>query len=189
MGSTLLVVAARFALAFAAATSAAVAGCEGRGTQQDNAGAVNCESAVVAADRDASPVHRTFTQDQIKWQDAKALPAGAQMAVLEGDPAKPGFIAMRIKLPSGYRIPPHYHPCQERVTVLSGTFHLASGEKFDEKAGAALTAGAYTTMPAGMRHYAWADGETILQLTTIGPWGITYVNEADDPRRQQTAGR
>ena len=176
-------------LALAAATSAAVAGCEGRGTQQADAGAANRDSAVIAPDRQASPVHRTFTPDQIKWQEVKSLPPGAQMAVLEGDPAKAGFIAMRIKLPSGYRIPPHFHPCQERVTVLSGTFHLGAGEKFDQSAGKALPAGTYTTMPAGMRHFAWAEGETILQLTTIGPWGITYVNEADDPRRRETAGR
>ena len=120
--------------------------------------------------------------DELKWEDSKALPPGAKVAILEGDPQKEGFFAMRAKLPAGYKIPPHYHPCPERVTVLSGTFHLGAGEKFDDKAGKTLPAGSYTSMPPGMRHYAWTEGETVLQISTIGPWGITYVNPADDPR-------
>jgi quercetin dioxygenase-like cupin family protein len=127
--------------------------------------------------------HITVAPDALKWEDAKMLPPGAKVAVIEGDPQKDGFFTMRIKLPAGYRIPPHTHPCPERVTVLSGTFHLGAGERFDESAGKPLPAGAYTSMPAGMRHFAWTEGETILQLSTIGPWGITYVNPADDPRK------
>jgi quercetin dioxygenase-like cupin family protein len=130
-----------------------------------------------------SSKHQVALPDELKWEDAKALPPGAKVAVLEGDPQKEGFFTMRIKLPAGYKIPPHTHPCPERVTVLSGTFHLGQGEKFDDKAGKALPAGSYTSMPPGMRHYAWSEGETVLQLSTIGPWGITYVNPADDPRK------
>src|SRR4051812_33570037 len=127
--------------------------------------------------------HRVIKPDAIQWEDAKMLPAGAKIAVLEGDPKVEGFVTLRGKLPANYRIPPHWHPAPERVTILSGTLHLATGEKFDEKSGDALTVGTYAVMPAGMRHYAWTEGETIIQVSTIGPWGITYVNAGDDPRK------
>jgi quercetin dioxygenase-like cupin family protein len=135
----------------------------------------------------AADHHVVITQDQLRWEDAKMLPPGAKVAVLEGDPFKEGFFTMRLKFPAGYRIPPHFHPVPERVTVLSGTFHVGPGETFDEKGGKALPAGSYTIMPPQMRHFAWADDETVVQLSTIGPWGITYVNPADDPRKQPAA--
>ena len=120
----------------------------------------------------------------LQWRDAPALPPGAKVAVLEGDPAKEGFFAMRVKLPDGYRLPPHFHPTHERLTIISGTFHLGHGEKFDKSAARAMPTGAYSSMPPNMRHFAWAEGETIVQVATIGPWGITYVNPADDPRKK-----
>ena len=143
------------------------------------------EQAKPAGAAHAAGHHVLTLPDAVKWEDTKMLPPGAKVAVLEGDPQKDGFFTMRVKLPDGYRIPPHSHPCPERVTVLSGTFHLGAGERFDQSSGKALPAGSYTSMPAEMRHYAWSTGETIVQLSTIGPWGITYVNPADDPRKQQ----
>jgi quercetin dioxygenase-like cupin family protein len=123
--------------------------------------------------------------DQIRWQDGPpSLPPGAKFAVLEGDPAKEGYFAMRVRVPDGYRIPPHWHPGVERVTVISGTFNLGDGEKFDRSATRAMPAGTYSFMQPGMRHFAWAEGETVVQVATVGPWGITYVNPADDPRRK-----
>jgi quercetin dioxygenase-like cupin family protein len=127
--------------------------------------------------------HSMMLPDQLQWRDSPALKAPAKVAILEGDPTKEGYFAMRVKLPDGYRIPPHFHPCYERVTVISGTFNLGAGEKFDKSAAKALPAGSYWSMEPGMRHFAWTSGETVLQVTTIGPWGITYVNPSDDPRR------
>jgi hypothetical protein len=132
--------------------------------------------------------HRVIKPDAIQWQDAKMLPAGAKLAVLEGDPKAKGFVTLRAKLPANYRIPPHWHPAPERVTILSGTMHLATGDKFEEGKGDALTPGTYAVMPAEMRHYAWTEGEVEIQVSTIGPWGITYVNAADDPRTAGEAG-
>lgn len=124
-----------------------------------------------------------YSTAEIKWKDGPAsLPAGAKFAVLEGDPTKEGPFVMRLWLPDGFRIPPHWHPKVERVTVVSGTFNLGMGEKFDQSATRALQAGAFGFWPAGMRHFAWAKGETVLQLHGTGPWMITYVNPADDPR-------
>jgi hypothetical protein len=127
--------------------------------------------------------HRVIKPDAIQWEDAKMLPAGAKVAILEGDPKAQGFVTLRAKMPANYRIPPHWHPTPERVTVLSGTLHLATGDKFEDGKGDALTPGAYAVMPAQMHHYAWTEGEVELQVSTIGPWDITYVNPADDPRK------
>lgn len=129
--------------------------------------------------------HGFIHPDQIEWKDGPpSLPRGAQFAVLEGDPAGDGFFAMRLKLPNGYEIPPHWHPNVERVTVISGTFHLGMGDQRSADA-QALPAGSYSFMPPGMRHFAWAEGDTVVQIATLGPWAINYVNPSDDPRRKQ----
>lgn len=113
-----------------------------------------------------------------------SLPPGAQVVMLEGNPAKAEPLTMRLKFPAGYKIPPHTHPAIEHVTVLSGTFHMAAGEKFDESKGKRLSVGSFAVMPAQAPHYAWASEETVIQLHSVGPWGVTYVNPADDPRKK-----
>ncbi len=124
-----------------------------------------------------------YPSTEIKWKDGPAsLPAGAKVAVLEGDPTKDGPFVMRLRLPDGFRIQPHWHPKVERITVISGTFNLGMGEKFDKAATRKMPAGTFGFWPAGMHHFAWARGETVVQLHGTGPWVITYVNPADDPR-------
>jgi quercetin dioxygenase-like cupin family protein len=119
----------------------------------------------------------------LKWQDGPAsLPKGAKIAILEGDPNQKGAFVFRIKVPDGYRIPPHTHPKPERVTVISGTFNIGMGEKFDPGKGKAMPAGTFGTWPAGMKHFVWAKGETVLQFHGDGPWTIEYLNPKDDPR-------
>src|SRR5215831_8707129 len=127
-------------------------------------------SAARAGDTDAGAgaAHDTrwklFVPDQIPWQEGPpSLLPGAKMAILEGDPAKEGFFTMRLKVPDGYRVPPHFHSMQERVTVLSGTLNLGTGTTFDPKATKTLPAGTYSSMPPGMSHFGWTSGETILQ--------------------------
>jgi hypothetical protein len=124
----------------------------------------------------------------LKWQDApSALPPGARTAVLKGDPAKEGVFIIRIKAPDGYRIMPHWHPAYENVTVLSGKFGLGMGEAFDQSKGSTIGAGGFASMPPTMRHFAWVEGETEIQLTAYGPWQLYYVNPKDDPRNQAMA--
>src|SRR5438094_6656330 len=97
-----------------------------------------------------------YTPKEIKWVNAPpSLPAGAKVAVLEGDPGKEGPFVMRARMPDGYKVPPHTHPKPERVTVLSGTFYIGMGEKFDAEKGTEMPAGAFGTWPAGMKHCAW----------------------------------
>jgi hypothetical protein len=129
------------------------------------------------------PGAQLHQSDGIKWKAGPgSLEQGAQFAVLEGDPAKEGPFVMRIKVPHGFQIRPHTHPKVERVTVISGTFVLAMGEKLDRAHAVALKSGAYGYWQPGMVHTAWAEGETVVQLHGIGPWIINYVNPADDPR-------
>jgi quercetin dioxygenase-like cupin family protein len=129
--------------------------------------------------------HVMVRPDDIKWGPAPpGLPAGAQLAVISGDPSKAGPYVIRAKLPDGYKVPPHWHPSDENVTVLQGTFVAGKGEKFDANAAQELPAGSFVRMPKGMRHFALSKGETIIQVHGIGPFEINYVNAADDPRKK-----
>src|SRR5262249_18393882 len=143
-----------------------------------------CLIATVGAQQADNKHEVLVTPSDIKWQDGPpSLPKGAKIALLEGDPSKEGPFVMRAKLPDGYKIPPHTHPKDERVTVLSGPRYVGMGGKFDENGGKALPAGSYGRMPAGMKHFGWAKGETVIQVTGEGPWVIEYVNPDDDPRK------
>jgi quercetin dioxygenase-like cupin family protein len=127
--------------------------------------------------------HVMLTPDQIQWGPAPpSLPPGAQLAVLAGDPFKAGALFnIRAKLPDGYKIPAHWHPTDENVVVIEGTLMMGLGDKLDESASHAMTVGSYALMPKGVRHYAWAKGETVIQVYGIGPFAMNYVNPADDP--------
>jgi anti-sigma factor ChrR (cupin superfamily) len=120
---------------------------------------------------------------QLEWQPVGSLPPGAKIAVIEGPMDQAVPFTVRAMLPANYRIPPHWHPATERVTVLSGVFHMGLGEVFDADSGHALGPGSVAIMEVGTRHYAWTEEETVIQLHGTGPWGIHYVNPEDDPRR------
>jgi quercetin dioxygenase-like cupin family protein len=127
-----------------------------------------------------------FPAASIKWKAGPpSLPKGAMVAVLEGDPQKKGPFVLRLKFPDGYRVPPHTHPQTERVTVISGTLYIGMGETFDKEKGKAMPAGTFGRWPAGMKHFGWAKGETVIQLHGTGPWSIKYVNPEDDPRKKK----
>ena len=121
--------------------------------------------------------------DKMTWGPAPAiLPAGAKLSVLEGDPAKAGPYTMRLSMPDGYRIPPHFHPGVEHVTVVGGTFLVGMGGQFDSAKLTALPTGTFAALQPGMQHYAEARGATVIQLHGTGPWSMTYVNPADTPK-------
>jgi len=135
----------------------------------------------------AQPEHSSemgfYGAETIEWKPGPAaIPPGAKMAVLEGDPTKEGPFVVRFQFPDGYHIPPHTHPKTERVTVISGNLYLATGETLDRNSARKLSAGSFGYWPAGMKHAGWSEGETVIQLHGIGPWQINYVNPADDPR-------
>jgi quercetin dioxygenase-like cupin family protein len=141
--------------------------------------------AISSAVAQASGEQRMYTPQEIKWSAAPpSLPIGAEVAVLYGDPSKEALFAMRIKVPKGYRIAPHSHPKPEVTTVLSGTARLGMGESADATKAHVFPAGSFWVNPPGMVHYFSADEDTVVQVNSIGPWGITYVNAEDDPRRK-----
>ncbi|HMI31338.1 MAG TPA: cupin domain-containing protein [Candidatus Limnocylindrales bacterium] len=138
--------------------------------------------AAVAAAAAAS-AHVMVRPMELKWGDAPAaLPKGAKFAVLSGDPGAVGPYTIRLKFPAGYKIPPHWHPTDENLTVVAGTFWLGMGDTFDEKTMKSLPAAGYAVLPAEMRHYAWAKTGATVQIHGMGPFAITYVNPSDDPR-------
>ncbi len=120
----------------------------------------------------------------LTWGPAPdAFPAGAKMAVVSGDPSKAAMFSVQLSMPGGYKIPPHFHPTDETVEVKSGTFLFAMGDKFDPAQFKTMMAGGKGTVPAKEHHYAAAKGATVVQVTAMGPFAMTYVNPADDPRQ------
>jgi quercetin dioxygenase-like cupin family protein len=138
---------------------------------------------VYAQSHDHLPDHIMLTPEEMKWSDGPAsLPKGAQFTVIEGDLTKEGPFTARFKFPADYNIPPHWHPAIEHVTVIKGSFHMGMGEMFERDKAKKLPVGGFAVMNIGTRHFAFTTEETIVQLHGIGPWGINYVNEEDDPR-------
>ena len=138
----------------------------------------------------AEDMNMPVNASQLKWGPAPdALPKGAQIAVLSGDPSKDGPYVVRLRLPSGYKVPAHSHPTTEMVTVLNGKFNLGMGDKLDQKKGMLLTNGGFAEAPAKMNHYAWTTSPTLVQIHGQGPFAINYVNPADDPRTKPQASR
>lgn len=139
--------------------------------------------AMLAAAQDKpSPSHVLLDAPQMKWGPAPPfLNKGAQFTVLSGDPGKAGPFVVRIKMPAGFKIAPHWHPTDEHVTVVSGTFSLGMGDAFDAKATQPLAPGGYALLPAEMRHFAWTKNGATIQVHGTGPFVVNYVNPADDP--------
>jgi quercetin dioxygenase-like cupin family protein len=131
----------------------------------------------------ATPAHTLLAPADVQFGPGPAaLPKGSELAVISGDPTKAGPFTIRARFGPGYKVPPHWHPTDEHVTVISGSLSFGMGDTFDTKAMKELPAGGFAAMPAGMRHYVWSrDGATI-QVHGTGPFAVTYVNPADDPR-------
>ncbi len=130
--------------------------------------------------------HVMLTPDEVKWQmGPPEFPSGAQVAALDGDPSQAGkAYTIGLKLPDGYKIPPHWHPVDASVAVIQGVFGMGIGEKPDPKKGRELPAGSYMRVSKGVRHFEWTKGETVVYISGLGPLGTTYVNPADDPRQK-----
>jgi quercetin dioxygenase-like cupin family protein len=137
-----------------------------------------------------APEHHAYTSETMTWVDAPpSMPKGSKMAVLQGDPVAPGLFTIRVRVPAGYRVAPHFHPADEHLTVISGELIMALGDRFDESKEHTLPPGAFSIMPKGVHHYAWTRKESEYQIHGVGPWGITYVNPEDDPRNAKQAAK
>ena len=141
-------------------------------------------TAAIAQDANMS-AHVMSAPKDLKWGDPPPVfEKGASFTLVSGDPSKEGLYVVRLKMPAGYRINPHWHPTDEHVTVISGTFMVGMGEKFDKATMHELPAGGYALLPAQMRHYAMAKNAAVVQVHGMGPFALTYVNPADDPSQR-----
>ena len=123
--------------------------------------------------------HTMVNANDVQWKEAPPVLPGAQISVLYGDPGKEGVFVMRIKLPANYRVPPHTHPVDEIVTVISGEFNIGMGKEFNEAQLKPYAAGGLIAMPPGTEHYVRTKQETVIQISTIGPWALKYINPQD----------
>jgi len=141
-------------------------------------------AALLAAS--AATAHAQKTA-KLQWGPAPPfLPAGAKFALVSGDPGKSGPFEIQLSMPNGYVIPPHFHPTDEMVAVKSGHFRFGMGDKIDKKAEKTLKPGQSGTLKTPMHHWARAQGPTVVAVSGNGPFQITYVNAADDPRKKPT---
>ncbi len=145
-------------------------------------------AATAVGEEAAAPTHVMVAPADLKWGDPPPVfEKGASFTVVSGNPMAEGLYVVRLKVPAGYRINPHWHPTDEHVTVISGTFLLGMGEKFDKEAMKEIPTGGYALLPAEMRHYAMAKTDAIVQVHGMGPFKLTYVNPADDPSARAAA--
>ncbi len=135
---------------------------------------------------ESAPAHTMLTPAAIQWKPFPPGGPGARWAVLAGDPEKPGPFVIRIRQPAGAKVPPHWHPSDENVTVVRGTIFLGMGEKVERRSARELSAGSYAFLPRKQPHYALVSrrGEAIVQVHGTGPFQVVYVNPADDPRNK-----
>ena len=157
--------------------------------QAPDKAAPKAAAAKPAATQHAAAAHPApmVNAAELKWGPAPpAFNPGAQVAVVDGDPFKPGPFVIRVKFPSGFKVMPHWHPTDESVTVISGTLVAGMGGKWDDAAMKTFSAGGFARMPAKSPHYVQAKDETIVQVHGNGPFTLTYVNPNDDPRRKKT---
>ena len=130
--------------------------------------------------------HVVVNAADLKWGPPPAIfeQKGATFTVISGDPGQSGIYVVRLRMQPGYRIAPHWHPTDEHVTVLSGTFQIGMGDTFDRKQLKDLAPGGYVLLPAEMHHFATAKTVTEVQVHGMGPFALTYVNPADDPSKR-----
>ena len=119
---------------------------------------------------------------ELKWMDAPMLPAGAQMAAVSGDPAKAGKFTIQLKMPSNYGVPAHWHPTDEKVTLISGKLAYGMSDRLDRAGAQALAEGGSVTMKAKMHHWVFTGDGATVQVEAMGPFKITYVDPSTDPR-------
>jgi quercetin dioxygenase-like cupin family protein len=149
-------------------------------------GAVSLALAAAATAQMApKSAHVIVGAPELTWGPAPPVfEKGAQMAVVSGDPGKAGPFVVRLKAPAGFKVMPHFHPTDENITVISGTFAVGMGDKFDAAALKELAPGGFALMPAEMHHFAMAKTAVIAQVHGTGPFALTYVNPADDPSKR-----
>jgi len=154
---------------------------------QDSTKSTSKQAAAKPASKSAPAAKKNaFTPDQIVYGPAPAfLQPGASLAVLEGNPmGATGDYTVRLKVPDGYKIAPHWHPKRENVTVISGTLKVGMGDKFDESKMMSFPASSFAYLDPSMHHYAMGSGETVVQIHGMAPLKFNYIDPNDDPSKK-----
>jgi quercetin dioxygenase-like cupin family protein len=126
---------------------------------------------------------RSILPEDIEWKPFPAFPPEARLAVLVGEPTQPGPYVVRVKVPSRVKLMPHKHPEDRIYTVMSGVFYIGLGDRFDGEKVQAYPPGCLVIVPGDTPHFHWAkSGEYVTQVTAIGPLGLEYLDQRDDPR-------
>lgn len=133
---------------------------------------------------DSQSAHVMLMPVDLKWADVPSLPPGVKVAVIEGPLNDVVPFTFRLKFPADYKLPAHWHPAIEHVTVISGIFNMGTGDMLDPSKTQPLSAGSIAIMQPKTTHFAWTKDETIIQVHGVGPWAINYVNPAEDPRKK-----
>jgi quercetin dioxygenase-like cupin family protein len=158
----------------------------GTACAQDHApSAAHGRDAAVAAKPQGLPVKQfgSVLAENMTWQSFPAFPPEARLSVVVGDPSKPGPYVVRVKLPGGVKLMPHTHPEDRIYTVISGVFYIGIGTVFDPDKLQAYAPGTVLVLPANTPHFHWAkSGDYMTQVSGVGPLGLKYVNDAEDPR-------
>jgi anti-sigma factor ChrR (cupin superfamily) len=168
-------------------------GCAGCATRAHKAeaspDAVKASGVAIAAGAaiEAVPSHVIVPPKAVKWVPFPLGGPGVKAAVLSGDVDKTGPFVLRIMSPAGAKVPPHWHPTDEHITVISGTFALGMGDVFDPRGMHTIPAGTYALLPRDMHHYALSKTATVVQVHGNGPFQVNFVNPADDPRKKSAA--
>jgi len=143
---------------------------------------------IVLAQEASAPAHKMVLPAEVTWgAPPPVFEKGMSFSVISGDPSKPGIYVVRAKMPAGYKINPHWHPTDEHVTVLAGTFALGMGDVFNKASLKQLPPGGYALLPADMHHFAMATTAATIQIHGQGPFALTYVNPTDDPSKRAPA--
>jgi quercetin dioxygenase-like cupin family protein len=131
-------------------------------------------------------VFRSVLPEEIEWKPFPAFPPAARLAVVVGEPTKPGPYTIRVKVPDGVKLMPHRHPEDRVYTVISGVFYIGLGDEFDADKLNAYPPGSVVVLPGDTPHFHWAkSGEYVTQVTAIGPLGLEYLDTHDDPRNKR----
>lgn len=121
--------------------------------------------------------HQMVREAELKWEPSFM---GCEHANVFGDPGAEGKpFVLRIRCPDGAKVPPHWHPTDENITVLKGNFMIGTGEVFDSSKATPMEAGNFIFMPKTMRHFALCKGDTVLQVHGVGPFKIVWLNPAE----------
>ena len=124
---------------------------------------------------------KTVLSEDVDWKPFAEFPPSVRLAVVVGQPSKPGPYTIRVKVPHGEKLMPHKHPEDRVYTVISGVFYIGLGDEFDASKLEAYPPGAVIILPGNTK-----SGEYVTQVTAIGPLGLEYLNAKDDPRNNNS---